>query len=76
MGAPVKITRDEFKASELRAASANSADGAQVRRILALALVLEAWSRCEAASLNGMDHQTLSDWVHRCIATTRRASRA
>jgi transposase len=40
-------------------------NGAQVRRILALALVLEGKSRSEAASLNGMDRQTLSDWVHR-----------
>ncbi len=36
-----------------------------MRRILALALVLEGRSRTEAASLSGMDRQTLSDWVHR-----------
>jgi transposase len=33
--------------------------------MLALALVLEGRSRTEAATLNGMDRQTLSDWVHR-----------
>ncbi len=65
MGAAVRITRDEFTAAELRSASAKCADGAQVRRILALALVLEGQPRSEAASLNGMDRQTLSDWVHR-----------
>jgi transposase len=65
MGAPVTVTRDEFTAAELRAASAKSTDGAQVRRMLALALVLEGRPRSEAASLNGMDRQTLSDWVHR-----------
>jgi transposase len=65
MGAPVTITRDEFTAAELRAASAKCTDGAQVRRLLALALVLEGRPRCEAAALNGMDRQTLSDWVHR-----------
>ena len=65
MGAPVTITRDEFTAAELRAASVKCADGSQVRRILALALVLEGRSRREAAALNGMDRQTLSDWVHR-----------
>jgi transposase len=63
MGAPVTITRDEFTAAELRAASAKCTDGAQVRRLLAL--VLEGRPRCEAAALNGMDRQTLSDWVHR-----------
>jgi transposase len=65
MGAPVTPSRDEFTGAELRAASAKCADGAQVRRLLALALVLEGRSRREAAILNGMDRQTLSDWVHR-----------
>jgi transposase len=36
-----------------------------VRRMLAPALVLEGRSRSEAAALNGMDRQTLRDWVHR-----------
>jgi transposase len=65
MGMAVKVTRVELTAAELRSASVRCADGAQVRRILALALVLEGKSRSEAASLNGMDRQTLSDWVHR-----------
>jgi len=65
MGTAVRITRGDFSAAELRAASAKCMDGAQVRRILALALVLEGRPRREAASLNGMDRQTLSDWVHR-----------
>jgi transposase len=38
---------------------------APVRRILALAMVLDGRPRGEAASLNGMDRRTLSDWVHR-----------
>ena len=69
MGAPVTITRDEFTALALRAASAKCTDGAQVRRqvcrLLALALVLEGRRRREAASLNGMDRPSLSDWVRR-----------
>lgn len=65
MGTAVKITRGDFTAADLRAVSAKCADGAQVRRLLALALVLEGRSRTEAATLNGMDRQTLSDWVHR-----------
>ncbi len=65
MGTAVQVTRNDFTAADLRAASAKCADGAQVRRILALALVLEGRPRTEAANLNGMDRQTLSDWVHR-----------
>ena len=65
MGRAVRITRGELTVSDLRAASARCTDGAQVRRMLALALVLEGRSRTEAAALNGMDRQTLSDWVHR-----------
>ena len=68
MGAAVSVTRSELDAAALRSASSKCADGAQVRRILALALVLEGRSRREAASLNGMDRQTLSDWVHRSNA--------
>ena len=65
MGTAVRVIRRDLTASELRAASARCSDGAQVRRILALALVLEGKPRSEAAALNGMDRQTLSDWVHR-----------
>jgi transposase len=42
-----------------------SDDGAQVRRLLALALVLDGCSRSEAAEQSGMERQTLRDWVHR-----------
>jgi len=65
MGTAVQVTCSDFTAATLRAASAKCTDGAQVRRILALALVLEGPPRTEAAALNGMDRQTLSDWVHR-----------
>jgi len=65
MGAPVMIKRDDYTAAQLRATATKCSDGAQVRRLLALALVLEGVRRREAAELNGMDRQTLSDWVHR-----------
>src|SRR5215469_861625 len=65
MGSPVAISREESSAAELRALAASLRDGAVVRRLLALALVLEGHSRTEAAQLNGMDRQTLRDWVHR-----------
>jgi transposase len=65
MGTGVKITRVEHTAAALRALCARCTDGAQVRRILAIALVLEGRPRAEAAALSGMDRQTLPDWVHR-----------
>jgi transposase len=33
--------------------------------LLALAMVLDGHPRSEAAASNGMDRQTLRDWVHR-----------
>jgi len=63
MGAPLGITRTDYSSGELRHLSSRFSDGAQVRRMLAL--VLEGRSRTEAAELNGMDRQTLRDWVHR-----------
>jgi putative transposase len=65
MGAKLTVTRTDHTAAELRRLSARCADGAQVRRMLALALVLDGYPRSEAAALNGMDRQTLRDWVHR-----------
>jgi len=65
MGIALKITRSEHTADELRALAGKGHDGAQVRRLLALALVLEGRSRTEAAEQSGMDRQTLRDWVHR-----------
>jgi transposase len=65
MGAPLGITRGDHTSAELRSLSGRCSDGAQVRRLLALALVLDGYSRTEAAALSGMDRQTLRDWVHR-----------
>ena len=65
MGKALWVTRTEHTPAELRAFAAKSKDGAQVRRLLAIALVLEGCSRSQAAELSGMDRQTLRDWVHR-----------
>jgi transposase len=65
MGAPLSITRTDFTSNELRGLCRTCADGAQVRHLLALALILDGYSRTDAAALNGMDRQTLRDWVHR-----------
>ena len=65
MGQPIEITRRDHSALDLRAAAARGRDGGQVRRLLALAMVLEGTSRTEAAERCGMERQTLRDWVHR-----------
>jgi transposase len=65
MGKALQVTRGDCTAAELRAFAGRSKDGAQVRRLLAIALTLEGCSRSEAAELSGMDRQTLRDWVHR-----------
>jgi putative transposase len=65
MGQAIIITRTKHTAAALREVAAKSDDGAQVRRLLAIALILEGRSRTEAAEQSGMDRQTLRDWVHR-----------
>jgi transposase len=45
-------------------------DGAQARRLLALAAVHDGMNRSEAARIGGMDRQTLRDWVHLCVPKT------
>ena len=65
MGAPLEVMGKDYTAAELRGLSSRCSDGEQVRRILAIAMVLEGRPRTEAAEFNGMDRQTLRDWVHR-----------
>ena len=64
MGKAVEVTRTQYTALELRHHASKCPDGAQVRRLLALALVVEGRCRSEAASQSGMDRQTLRDWIH------------
>jgi transposase len=65
VGAKIEVIRLELSAAKLRRLAARSPDGRLACRILAIALVLEGWSRAEAATACGMDRQTLRDWVHR-----------
>ena len=65
MGRALAVTRTDHTAAELRAAASKSDDAAQVRRLLAIALVLDGDARTEAAEQTGMDRQTLRDWVYR-----------
>ena len=63
--AGIAITRTDMSAADLRAAARQSANARQASRILAIAMVLDGFSRAEAARLCGMDRQSLRDWVHR-----------
>jgi transposase len=65
MGKAIEITRLERSAAELRGLAGKMQDGDVVRRLLGIALLLDGWSRGEAATASGMDRQTLCDWVHR-----------
>ena len=72
MGKPIEITRLDRSASELRELAVKTEDGDIVRRLLGIALLLDRWSRDDAATASGMDRQTLCDWVHRCRLPHRR----
>ncbi len=64
MGKALEIVRPDHTGTTLRALAGKCRDGAQVRRLLALAMVLDGRPCSIAASSNGMDRQTLRDWVH------------
>src|SRR5260221_12973258 len=63
MGGAVRL-RQDFGADELRRFAAKAKDGAQARRLLALAAVHDGMNRTEAARIGGIDPQTLRDWGH------------
>jgi transposase len=65
MGQAIAVTNLDNSAAELRRLMSKHRDGRVVRRLLALALILEGKSRSEAAQQSGMERQTLRDWVHR-----------
>ena len=65
MGRAIAITRPDISARELRFIAKRTRGCRVVRRILAIALVLEGVDRATSARSSGMDRQTLRDWVHR-----------
>ena len=65
MVAPIELTRRDVSASDLRRFARQLKTGREACRLLAIAMVLEGASRSEAAAANGMDVQTLRDWVLR-----------
>src|ERR1700751_6273450 len=64
MGQPIAV-RTDFTAAEVRRLARRGKDSDQVRRLLAIAAVLDGASRADAAKIGGMDRQTLRDWVIR-----------
>jgi transposase len=64
MPSAVKL-REDYSAEELRALARRSKDVNQSRRLLSLAAVRDGMDRGSAATIGGMDRQTLRDWVHR-----------
>jgi transposase len=64
MGTAIAV-RTDYCSKELRRLATRVKDVAQARRLLAIAAVLDGASREEAATIGGMDRQTLRDWVIR-----------
>ena len=77
MSAAVEITCGRRSPAQLRGLAVKCGHPAVVRRLLAIAMVLEGASRLVAARRTGMDRQTLRDWAHRYneegVAAWRRA---
>ena len=55
--------RADFDSQMVRAAAKRSKDGAQARRLLALAAIYEGATRTEAAKIGGVTLQIVRDWV-------------
>src|SRR5246127_4753239 len=55
--------RADFDAQMVRAAAKRSKDGAQARRLLALAAIYDGSTRTEAAKIGGVTLQIVRDWV-------------
>ena len=57
--------RSDYASSDLRRLARRSGDADQVRRLLAIALILDGRSRSEAAKVAGVTLQIVRDWVLR-----------
>ena len=55
--------RTNFDAASLRTIARKAKDGAQARRLLALAVIYEGGSRTQAAALGSVTLQIVRDWV-------------
>ena len=68
MPSPVGL-REDYWAEELRGLARRSKDVNPSRRLLSLAAVRDGMDRGSAATIGGMERQTLRDWVHRFNAS-------
>jgi transposase len=59
---PVPL-RADFDGKSVRAAAKRSKDGAQARRLLALAAICDGATRTAAAKIGGVTPQIIRDWV-------------
>jgi transposase len=57
--------RSDYTSADLRRFARRSGDADQVRRLLAVALILDGGSRSEAAKIAGVTLQIVRDWVLR-----------
>ncbi len=57
--------RTDYNAADVRGLARKASDPDQVRRLLAIAAVYDGMNRAAAATVGGMDRQSLRDWVHR-----------
>ncbi|WP_262503632.1 IS630 family transposase [Sphingobium xenophagum] len=57
--------RSDYTSTDLRGLARRSGDANQVRRLLAIALILDGGSRSEAAKIAGVTLQIVRDWVLR-----------
>ena len=64
MGAAIPL-RGDFDAADLRGLAKRSRDGAQSRRLLALAMIYDGHRRSDAARFAGVGLQIVRDWVLR-----------
>lgn len=62
MGKPVKITNLKHSAADLCWLASREKRGSVVRRLWALAMILEGSSRAEAVKKNGFYRKTLRYW--------------
>ena len=64
MSMPLKL-RDDFPAVDVRAVARRCKDETQVRRLLAIAAILDGGSRSDAAFVGGVTRRIVRDWVLR-----------
>jgi len=57
--------RSDYTSADLRQLARRIGDGDQVRRLIAVALILDGGSRSEAAKVAGVPLQIVRDWVMR-----------